>query len=117
MLFGRFGFSEGVAGHITVRDPENPDRFRVDPFGMCFNQITASDLILVDHEGTLLHDNRVVNKAGHRLRPGAVRPTRPVVRRTQQAGRRDRVDRSDPVRQLRARSCSDECTVTAVSPT
>jgi len=24
-LFGRFGFSEGVAGHITVRDPENPE--------------------------------------------------------------------------------------------
>jgi hypothetical protein len=26
-LFGRFGFSEGVAGHITVRDPENPECF------------------------------------------------------------------------------------------
>ena len=23
-LFGKFGFSEGVAGHITVRDPEHP---------------------------------------------------------------------------------------------
>jgi len=26
-LFGKFGFSEGVAGHITVRDPENPTWF------------------------------------------------------------------------------------------
>ena len=33
-LFGRFGFDEGVAGHITARDPEHPDRFWVNPFGL-----------------------------------------------------------------------------------
>ena len=32
-LFGRFGFDEGVAGHITARDPERPDHFWVNPFG------------------------------------------------------------------------------------
>ena len=26
-IFGRFGFDEGVAGHITARDPEHADRF------------------------------------------------------------------------------------------
>ncbi|MEZ2318619.1 MAG: hypothetical protein ACBR15_06350 [Microcoleus sp.] len=26
-LFGHFGFSEGIAGHITVRDPEYPEHF------------------------------------------------------------------------------------------
>jgi ribulose-5-phosphate 4-epimerase/fuculose-1-phosphate aldolase len=51
-LFGRFGFSEGVAGHITVRDPEHEHAFWVNPFGMSFNQIKASDLILVDQDGT-----------------------------------------------------------------
>ncbi|MFF2120703.1 class II aldolase/adducin family protein [Kitasatospora sp. NPDC058184] len=78
-LFGRFGFSEGVAGHITVRDPEHPDRFWVNPFGMSFSQIKASDLILVDHEGTLLHGTRPVNRAAfaihsqvHAARPDAV---------------------------------------------
>ena len=30
-LFGRFGFDEGVAGHITVRDPERLDHFWVNP--------------------------------------------------------------------------------------
>src|SRR5258706_393040 len=50
-IFGRFGFSEGVAGHITARDPEHHDRFWVNPFGMNFSQIKISDLILVDHEG------------------------------------------------------------------
>ncbi|MER6298037.1 class II aldolase/adducin family protein [Kitasatospora sp. NPDC001539] len=78
-LFGRFGFSEGVAGHITVRDPEHPDRFWVNPFGMPFGMIRASDLILVDHEGTLLHGSRPVNRAAfvihsqvHAARPDAI---------------------------------------------
>ena len=26
-LFGKFGFEEGVAGHITARDPEHTDHF------------------------------------------------------------------------------------------
>ena len=36
-LFGRFGFDEGVAGHITARDPETLDHFWVNPFGMHFS--------------------------------------------------------------------------------
>ena len=78
-VFGRFGFSEGVAGHITVRDPENPDWFWVNPFGMAFSQIKASDLILVDHEGNVLHGDRAINRAAfvihsevHRARPDVI---------------------------------------------
>ena len=48
-MFGRFGFGEGVAGHITCRDPERTDHFWVNPFGMSFRQIRVSDLILVNH--------------------------------------------------------------------
>jgi ribulose-5-phosphate 4-epimerase/fuculose-1-phosphate aldolase len=75
-LFGKFGFSEGAAGHITVRDPEHPDFFWVNPLGMSFNQIKASDLVLVDHEGTVVHGSRAVNRAAivihaqvHQARP------------------------------------------------
>lgn len=78
-LFARFGFSEGVAGHITARDPENPSVFWVNPFGMSFSQIRVSDLILVDHDGKLLEGKRPVNNAAfcihsevHRARPDAV---------------------------------------------
>ena len=53
-LFAKFGFDEGVAGHITVRDPERPDCFWVNPFGVHFGQIHASDLILVDHTGAVI---------------------------------------------------------------
>ena len=62
-IFGKFGFSEGVAGHITVRDPEHTDSFWVNPFGMSFNEIKASDLIRVDHNGSVVEGDHPVNRA------------------------------------------------------
>jgi ribulose-5-phosphate 4-epimerase/fuculose-1-phosphate aldolase len=62
-LFGRFGFSEGIAGHITARDPEFLDHFWVNPFGMYFGHIRVSDLILVDDTGEVVKGNRPVNQA------------------------------------------------------
>ena len=53
-LFAKFGFSEGVAGHITVRDPERLDHFWVNPFGMHFGHIRVSDLVLVDEKGEVV---------------------------------------------------------------
>jgi ribulose-5-phosphate 4-epimerase/fuculose-1-phosphate aldolase len=50
-IFSKFGFGEGVAGHITARDPEFNDTFWVNAFGVHFSQITVSNLIRVDHEG------------------------------------------------------------------
>ena len=48
-LFGHFGFSEGIAGHITVRDPEHLDCFWVNPLGKHFSLIRVSDLLVVNH--------------------------------------------------------------------
>jgi ribulose-5-phosphate 4-epimerase/fuculose-1-phosphate aldolase len=62
-LFAKFGFSEGVAGHITARDPESPDHFWVNPFGMHFAHIRASDLVLVDEKGDVVEGNRPINEA------------------------------------------------------
>lgn len=62
-LFSRFGFDEGVAGHITARDPESLDHFWVNPFGMHFGQIRASDLILVNHRGEVVEGKYPVNGA------------------------------------------------------
>ena len=75
-LFGRFGFDEGVAGHITARDPERSDCFWVNPFGMSFKQIRASDLILVSHEGEVVEGDWPVNQAAFAIhsRVHAARP-------------------------------------------
>jgi hypothetical protein len=53
-IFGKYGFDEGVAGHITLRDPVNPHTFWVNPFGVAFSLIKASDLIQVDHSGNVV---------------------------------------------------------------
>jgi len=78
-LFAHFGFDEGVAGHITVRDPEFPDCFWVNPFGMYFGHIRVSDLLLVNHKGEVIRGNRPVNTAAfaihsqiHQARPDVI---------------------------------------------
>ncbi|MBK4731949.1 class II aldolase/adducin family protein [Oxynema sp. CENA135] len=78
-LFASFGFDEGVAGHITTRDPEYPDHFWVNPFGMYFGHIRVSDLLLVNHQGEVVRGNKPVNAAGfaihsqiHQARPEIV---------------------------------------------
>ena len=75
-LFGRFGFDEGVAGHITAKDPERTDCFWVNPFGMSFKQIRASDLILVNHDGEVVEGDWPVNRAAFAIhsRVHAARP-------------------------------------------
>jgi len=62
-LFSKFGFSEGVAGHITARDPELSDHFWVNPYGMDFGRIRASDLILVDGSGSVVEGRGPLNRA------------------------------------------------------
>lgn len=78
-IFGRLGFSEGVAGHITARDPELTDHFWVNPFAMNFRHVRVSDLILVNHHGEVVHGRRPVNRAAfiihsalHSARPDVV---------------------------------------------
>ena len=77
-IFGRVGFGEGVAGHITVRDPEFPDHFWVNPFGKSFRHMTVSDLILVNHSGEVVYGNQPVNRAAFVIH-AAVHAARPDV--------------------------------------
>ena len=78
-MFSKCGFDEGVAGHITARDPEHTDCFWVNPFGMHFGQIKVSDLLLVNHEGEVVEGKWEVNRAAfaihsqvHAARPDVV---------------------------------------------
>lgn len=44
LLFVRFGFNEGVVGHITAHDLEKNNHFWVNPFGVDFGSIKVSKL-------------------------------------------------------------------------
>jgi ribulose-5-phosphate 4-epimerase/fuculose-1-phosphate aldolase len=78
-LFGQFGFDEGVAGHITARDPERLDHFWVNPLAMSFKHIKVKDLILVNDQGEVVEGTWPVNAAAfaihsqvHAARPDVV---------------------------------------------
>ncbi len=78
-IFGRLGFGEGVAGHITVRDPEFIDHFWVNPFAKSFRYMSVSDLILVNHDGDVVYGSQPVNRAAfcihaaiHQARPDVI---------------------------------------------
>lgn len=78
-IFARFGFDNGGAGHITVRDPEYPEHFWVNPAATAFNQVRVSDLLLLDEAGDKLEGEGVVNHAAfsihsrlHAARPDVV---------------------------------------------
>src|SRR5258708_16791058 len=62
--FSRSGFDQGLAGHVTVRDPEFPDRFWINPLSKFFGHIRVSDLQLVDHDGNILIGDKPINQAG-----------------------------------------------------
>ncbi|TBU35766.1 class II aldolase/adducin domain-containing protein [Dichomitus squalens] len=81
-LFGKFGYDEGVAGHITVRDPIRIDCFWVNPYGKHFSLIKPEDLILVDHHGVVQvaesGPNTLLNKAAFMIH-SAIHTARPDV--------------------------------------
>lgn len=79
-IFGKYGFDEGVAGHITLRDPVEPTTFWVNPFGVAFSLIKKSDLIQVDHSGKIIAggDVKLLNAAAFMIH-GAVHEARPDV--------------------------------------
>lgn len=78
-IFGKFGFDEGLAGHITVRDPKQTDHFWVNPLGVSFKQMQLSDLLLVNEEGEVVKGEGFLNGAAftihshiHKARPDVV---------------------------------------------
>lgn len=62
-VFARLGFAQGLAGHITARDPELTDHFWVNPFGIHFSRIRVLDLILVNSEGQVVQGEGKVSQA------------------------------------------------------
>jgi len=79
-IFAKFGFDEGVAGHITMRDPVEPTSFWVNPFGVAWPLLKASDLIRVDASGKVVDGGpcRLLNTAAYMIHH-AVHTARPEI--------------------------------------
>ena len=49
-----YGMSDMMANHISARVPGEPGAFLINAYGMLYEEITASSLIKVDHDGTII---------------------------------------------------------------
>ncbi|MDJ0387053.1 class II aldolase/adducin family protein [Roseomonas sp. E05] len=78
-LLAHFGMTDLVYTHLSVRVPGEGHRFLVNPYGLLFEEITASSLVVVDAEGEPVQQTRwpvnpagfVIHSAVHRAVPRA----------------------------------------------
>jgi ribulose-5-phosphate 4-epimerase/fuculose-1-phosphate aldolase len=78
-IFDLHGWTEAIFNHITLRVPGPEVRFLINPFGLHYSEVTASNLVLIDLEGTPLRETRwpinlagyVIHSAIHEAIPGA----------------------------------------------
>lgn len=72
-----YGWTSTVYNHITLRVP-NTNTFLINPFGLQYDEITASNLVLIDLEGNKIDKNNhlPINKAGYLIH-SAIHQARP----------------------------------------
>jgi len=64
-LVHHFGWDDLVFTHISARVPGPEHHFLINPFGLMFDEISASNLVKIDMEGNLVEPSMfMVNKAG-----------------------------------------------------
>jgi ribulose-5-phosphate 4-epimerase/fuculose-1-phosphate aldolase len=65
-LVAMYGYTEMLANHISVRVPGTHDQFLINPYGMLYEEITASSLIKIDVDGNVIFNatDYGVNAAG-----------------------------------------------------
>ena len=68
-VFAMLGWTEMIYNHITVRLPDsvsgNEKQFLINPFGLHYSEVTASNLVKIDLEGKVLDgSSHPVNPAG-----------------------------------------------------
>ena len=63
-LFDHFGWHELIYNHITVRVPGEKGLFLINPFGLMYREVTASNLVKIDIDGNVVLGDHPVNRAG-----------------------------------------------------
>ena len=64
-LVAMYGWTDLVFTHISARIPGPEHHFLINPYGLMFDEITASSLIKVDAECNVMHETQFpVNPAG-----------------------------------------------------
>lgn len=66
-LMHEFGMVEMIANHISARVPGTTDEFLINPYGVLYEEMTASSLIKIDLDGNILFNatDYGINRAGY----------------------------------------------------
>lgn len=77
-LFVRFGWTDLIFTHLSARVPDSQDEYLINPYGLLFEEITASNLIKVNFAGEVVAGDHPVNEAGHHIH-SAILQARPDI--------------------------------------
>jgi len=76
------GWTQGIYNHVTARVSQDTEHFLLNPFGMLYNEVTASSLVKVNMQGEMVEEgttNFGVNQAGFLLH-SAIHQARPDIK-------------------------------------
>jgi ribulose-5-phosphate 4-epimerase/fuculose-1-phosphate aldolase len=78
-LVALYGMDDMFSTHISARVPGSEEHFLLNPYGVLFEQVTASDLVRVDLDGNIVQDTPYpINSAGFVIH-SAIHASRPDV--------------------------------------
>jgi len=64
-IFAYLKWDESIYNHISLRVPDEPEHFLINPFGLHYSEVTASNLVKVDINGNIVgHSDWPINPAG-----------------------------------------------------
>ncbi len=72
-LFVKYGWTDLIFTHLSARVPGCSDQYLINPFGLLFGEITASNLIKVDFAGNVVSGDYPYNDAGHAIHSAVLR--------------------------------------------
>ncbi len=62
------GWDELIYNHISARVPDTEDHFLINPYGLSFDEVTASNLVKIDLEGNIIGNSEYpINGAGYTI--------------------------------------------------
>lgn len=77
-LFVRYGWTDLIFTHLSARVPGTEGQYLINPYGLLFDEITASSLLKVDFDGNVISGEHPYNSAGHAIH-SAVLKSRPDI--------------------------------------
>ena len=65
--FVHYGWTDSIFTHLSARVPGQTDQYLINPYGLMFQEICASNLIKVDFDGNVIDGDYPFNEAGHAI--------------------------------------------------